>query len=177
VLFGAGDVPAGLEDGEGLGVVWNVHFLGADRQGHVGAAGLEALHRQVEGRTPRGAGVLDVVDGDLLDADLAQHHLARDGDLALQRFVGHAGVVGIADRLGLTVGTVKWHLHNLFMALRVRNRLASIFKEKRGAAQPLSPPGRDRARSTPAAPQHDAFAYTCVLGATVEEHGSERRRQ
>ncbi|MBD5802248.1 HTH-type transcriptional regulator AlkS [Azoarcus sp. Aa7] len=37
----------------------------------------------------------------------------------------------IADRLGLTVGTVKWHLHNLFMKLRVRNRSAAIFKAKR----------------------------------------------
>lgn len=37
----------------------------------------------------------------------------------------------IADRLGLTVGTVKWHLHNLFLKLRVRNRSAAIFKAKR----------------------------------------------
>jgi LuxR family maltose regulon positive regulatory protein len=37
----------------------------------------------------------------------------------------------IADRLGLTVGTVKWHLHNLFMKLGVRNRSAALFKAKR----------------------------------------------
>lgn len=37
----------------------------------------------------------------------------------------------IADRLRLTVGTVKWHLHNLLMKLRVRNRSAAIFKAKR----------------------------------------------
>ncbi|WP_018990656.1 helix-turn-helix transcriptional regulator [Aromatoleum toluclasticum] len=37
----------------------------------------------------------------------------------------------IADRLGLTVGTVKWHLHNLFLKLRVRNLSAAIFKAKR----------------------------------------------
>lgn len=85
----------------------------------------------------------------------------------------------IADRLGLIVGTVKWHLHNLFMALRVRNRSVAIFKAKRAGLlnRCPPPPGRDRARSTPAAPQHDAAAYTYALGATVEEHGSERRRQ
>ncbi|EPZ16271.1 hypothetical protein M622_13665 [Thauera terpenica 58Eu] len=37
----------------------------------------------------------------------------------------------IADRLGLTVGTVKWHLHNLFTKLGVRNRSAALFKAKR----------------------------------------------
>lgn len=37
----------------------------------------------------------------------------------------------IADRLGLTVGTVKWHLHNLYMKLRVKNRSAALFKAKR----------------------------------------------
>ena len=37
----------------------------------------------------------------------------------------------IADRLGLTVGTVKWHLHNLYLKLRVRNRSAAIFRAKR----------------------------------------------
>lgn len=37
----------------------------------------------------------------------------------------------IADRLGLTVGTVKWHLHNLYTKLRVRNRSAALFKAKR----------------------------------------------
>lgn len=37
----------------------------------------------------------------------------------------------IADRLGLTVGTVKWHLHNLYTKLRVRSRSAALFKAKR----------------------------------------------
>lgn len=37
---------------------------------------------------------------------------------------------GIADRLGLTVGTVKWHLHNLYAKLQVRNRSGAIFKAR-----------------------------------------------
>ena len=97
VLLGARDVPAALEDGEGLRLVGDVHLLGADRERHVGGAGLEALHRQVERRTARGAGVLDVVDRDALDADLAEDDLAGDRDLSLQRAVGHARVVGDAD--------------------------------------------------------------------------------
>jgi LuxR family maltose regulon positive regulatory protein len=37
---------------------------------------------------------------------------------------------GIADRLGLSVGTVKWHLHNLYGKLQVRNRSGAIFKAR-----------------------------------------------
>ena len=48
-------------------------------------------------RTARGAGVLDVVDRDALDADLAEDDLAGDRDLSLQRAVGHAGVKGDAE--------------------------------------------------------------------------------
>jgi LuxR family maltose regulon positive regulatory protein len=37
----------------------------------------------------------------------------------------------IADRLGLTVATVKWHLHNLFHKLQVRSRSAALIKARR----------------------------------------------
>ena len=97
VLLDARDVPAALEDREGLRLVGNVHLLGADGERHVRGAGLEALHREIERRAARGAGVLDVVDGDALDADLAEDDLAGDRDLSLQRAVGHARVVGDAD--------------------------------------------------------------------------------
>ena len=91
------DVPAALEDGEGLRLVGNVHFLGAEGERHVGRAGLEALHREVERGTPRRAGILDVVDRYALDTDLAEHDLAGNRDLPLQRTVGDARVVGDAD--------------------------------------------------------------------------------
>ena len=97
VLIGPGYVPAAFEDREGLRLVGNVHLLGADRQRHVRGSGLQALHGEVERGTARGAGVLDVVDRDTLDTDLAEDHLARDRDLPLQQAVGHAGVVGDAN--------------------------------------------------------------------------------
>ena len=78
VLLGARDVPAALEDGEGLHLVGDVHLLAAERERDVGGTGLEALHREVEARTARGAGILDVVDGNALDADLAEDDLARE---------------------------------------------------------------------------------------------------
>ena len=37
----------------------------------------------------------------------------------------------IADRTGLTLGTVKWHLHNLYTKLGVRSRSAAITKARR----------------------------------------------
>lgn len=37
----------------------------------------------------------------------------------------------IADRLDLTVATVKWHLHNLYSKLKVRSRSAALTKAKR----------------------------------------------
>ncbi|MCY1389356.1 hypothetical protein D9M71_41510 [compost metagenome] len=107
VLFGAGNIPAGLENREGLELVGDVHLLGTDRQRHVGGAGLEALHGQVEGGTARGAGVFDVVDGNAFDADLAQYHLAGDGDLALQRAIGHAGIKGDAQVFGAAPGILQ----------------------------------------------------------------------
>ena len=32
----------------------------------------------------------------------------------------------IGDRLGITVPTVKWHLHNLFSKIAVRNRSSAV---------------------------------------------------
>src|SRR5207247_11110891 len=52
----------------------------------------------------RSAGVRGVVDGDALDAELAEHHLARNGDLALQRTVGHAGIKRDAEVGGGAAG-------------------------------------------------------------------------
>ncbi len=92
VLLGPAHIPAALEDRERLGLVGNVHFLRAQRQRHVGGTGAQALHCQVEGGTARGAGVLDVVDRDSLDADLTEHDLAGNGYLALQGTVGHARI-------------------------------------------------------------------------------------
>ena len=113
VLLGARHVPAALENREGLDLVRDVHLFAADRQRDIGSARLQALHREIEARTARGAGVLDVVDRNSLDADLAEDDLARDRDLALQRAVRHARVVGDADVARLASGVLQRALERL----------------------------------------------------------------
>ena len=107
VFLGARDVPAGLEQRHRAGLVGDVHLLGADRQRHVGGARLQALQREVKAAAARGAGVLDVEHRYALDPDLAEDHLARHRDLALQRAVGHARVVGGADVGGNAAGVLE----------------------------------------------------------------------
>jgi LuxR family transcriptional regulator, maltose regulon positive regulatory protein len=36
----------------------------------------------------------------------------------------------IADRLAISVGTAKWHLHRIFRELQVRNRTAAAAKAR-----------------------------------------------
>ena len=51
----------------------------------------------MNGRAAGSAAVVDVEDRDVLDAELAQHHLAGNGKLPLQRAIGDAGVIGGAE--------------------------------------------------------------------------------
>jgi LuxR family maltose regulon positive regulatory protein len=37
----------------------------------------------------------------------------------------------IADKLSITVGTTKWHLHQIFSKLQVRSRTAAAAKARR----------------------------------------------
>ena len=37
----------------------------------------------------------------------------------------------IADRLAITVGTTKGHLHRIFQKLNVRNRMAAVIKARK----------------------------------------------
>ncbi len=36
----------------------------------------------------------------------------------------------IAERLSITVGTTKWHLHQIYSELQVRNRTAAVAKAR-----------------------------------------------
>ncbi len=97
VLFGARNIPAGVEHREHPGLVRHMHFFRADRQRHVGAAGLDRLHRQVEGRRTGGAGIFHRVDRDAAQAAAAHGDRAGDAELALQLAGGGAGVEHGAD--------------------------------------------------------------------------------
>ena len=37
----------------------------------------------------------------------------------------------IADRLAITIGTTKGHLHRIFQKLNVRNRMAAVIKARK----------------------------------------------
>ena len=99
VGLGVLQVPGTVEDAEHLGLVGAEHLFGADSQSHLHLARTHRLHRQVEGRAGAGAGVLEVVDRDALDAQRAQRDLAAHHGLALQHALRGVGEIG-----GLDVG-------------------------------------------------------------------------
>jgi LuxR family maltose regulon positive regulatory protein len=50
-----------------------------------------------------------------------------DQELAILRLLAERRTnAEIADKLVITVGTVKWHLHNIYRKLGVRNRRAAV---------------------------------------------------
>ncbi len=107
VFLRARDIPARFEQRECLGFLGDVHLLRAERQRHVAGAGFQALQRQVHGGAARGAGIFHIEDGDAFNADLGKHDLAGNRNLALQRAVGHAGVVGRTNVGTVAAGVLK----------------------------------------------------------------------
>jgi hypothetical protein len=63
ILFGAGHVPSCLEDRHRLGLVGDVHFLGAECQRNVARARLDTLQREMKCRASGRTGILDIEHG------------------------------------------------------------------------------------------------------------------
>jgi LuxR family transcriptional regulator, maltose regulon positive regulatory protein len=74
----------------------------------------------------REASAPEVQDGSRLAASLT------DGERKLLQFIA-AGLSNqqLADRLSISVNTVKWHLSNIFGKLQIRNRVQAVALARR----------------------------------------------